>query len=63
MCDCVLAPVPVPEGAQVWRAVPAVPVALGESLSFPPCGILECCTHGAGSCCLQDPAHKINSAE
>lgn len=44
LCDCVLAPVSIPEGAQVWRAVPAVPVALGESFSFHPCGILECCT-------------------
>lgn len=63
LCDRVLAPVPIPEGAQVWRAVPAVPLALGESFSFHPWGILECCTHGAGSCCFQDRAHKINSAE
>lgn len=30
LCDPVLPPVPIPEGAQVWRAVPALPVALGK---------------------------------
>lgn len=56
-----LSPAPLPEGAQVCRAVPAVPVPLAESFSFPPCGILSAALMVLGAAVSR--ITKFNSAE